>query len=103
MEFVTSHFDDGKSLVLIFLDFSKDFDKVPNNRLVKKTEAHGIYGKILKLQNKLSPINTYVDPVTWFTGVQDFSSLNKRLLTNFMNIQMKPDRGDIRKPYSVSE
>ena len=32
---------------LIYLDFSKAFDKVPYFRLFKKLESHGIRGKLL--------------------------------------------------------
>ena len=33
---------------MVYLDFSKAFDRVPNERLIKKLEAHGIEGGILK-------------------------------------------------------
>ena len=36
MEFVTDTYDDGSSLDLIYLDFSKAFDKVPHEKLMKK-------------------------------------------------------------------
>ena len=32
---------------VVYLDFSKAFDKVPHRRLVKKFKAHGIAGKVL--------------------------------------------------------
>ena len=32
---------------IIYLDFSKAFDKVPRDRLVRKVRAHGINGKVL--------------------------------------------------------
>ena len=34
---------------IIYLDFSKVFDKVPHERLVNKVRAHGIDGKVLRL------------------------------------------------------
>ena len=47
MEDVTNTADNGSSVDIIYLDFSKAFDKVPHQRLLKKFEAHGIQGKIL--------------------------------------------------------
>jgi hypothetical protein len=46
-EVVTKNIDDGNSVDLLYLDFSKAFDKVPYIRLFKKIEAHGISGDIL--------------------------------------------------------
>ena len=40
--------DNGKSNDIIYLDFSKAFDKVPHERLLKKVAAHGIRGNLLK-------------------------------------------------------
>ena len=40
--------DNGKSYDIVYLDFSKAFDKVPHKRLLKKVAAHGIRGNILK-------------------------------------------------------
>ena len=40
--------DNGKSYDIIYLDFSKAFDKVPHERLLKKVAAHGIRGNLLK-------------------------------------------------------
>ena len=33
---------------IIYLDFSKTFDKVPHDRLLSKVRAHGIDGKVLR-------------------------------------------------------
>jgi len=33
---------------VIFLDFAKDFDKVPHQRLLKKLNDHGIHGKLFE-------------------------------------------------------
>jgi len=33
-------------LNIVFLDFAKDFDKVPHKRLILKMRSHGIQGKI---------------------------------------------------------
>ena len=39
--------DNGDSYDILYLDFSKAFDKVPHQRLLGKVRAHGIDGKIL--------------------------------------------------------
>ena len=38
--------DNGESYDVIYLDFSKAFDKVPHQRLLNKIKAHGIGGKV---------------------------------------------------------
>ena len=39
--------DKDKAFDVIYLDFSKAFDRVPHRRLLKKVEAHGITGELL--------------------------------------------------------
>ena len=39
--------DNGDNYDILYLDFSKAFDKVPHQRLLRKVRAHGIDGKIL--------------------------------------------------------
>ena len=39
-EAITSLQDEDHSMDIIFLDFSKAFDKVPKNRLLEKLKAH---------------------------------------------------------------
>jgi len=48
MEHVTKLFDDGDPVDIIYLDFSKAFDKVPHSRLLSKMEALGISGNLLR-------------------------------------------------------
>ena len=48
LEIVTKEFDEGHPLDIIYLDFSKAFDKVPHLRLIEKLKAHSIHGKTLK-------------------------------------------------------
>ena len=38
--------DDGSPVDIIYLDFSKAFDKVPHKRLIEKLKAHGIRGEV---------------------------------------------------------
>jgi len=47
-ETVTKELDESKDMDVIYLDFSKAFDKVPHKRLVKKLRAHGITGEICR-------------------------------------------------------
>ena len=45
-ETITSCIDEGNNMDVIYLDFSKAFDKVPHARLLEKLRAHGINGKV---------------------------------------------------------
>ena len=45
---VTMLIEDGDSVDVIYLDFSKAFDKVPINRLLDKIKAHNIRGNVHK-------------------------------------------------------
>ena len=40
--------DRDENYDVVYLDFSKAFDKVPHQRLLRKVAAHGIDGKMLK-------------------------------------------------------
>ena len=42
MEIVTKQVDKGLPVDVVYLDFSKAFDKVPHSRLINKIKAHGI-------------------------------------------------------------
>ena len=54
-EEVFEKIDEGKPVDVIYLDFAKAFDKVPHKRLIKKLQACGISGQVLKwIQNWLS-------------------------------------------------
>jgi hypothetical protein len=46
LEILTKAVDDGLCLDVVFLDFSKAFDKVPHRKLMSQLEGHGISGKI---------------------------------------------------------
>ena len=47
LEYITKELDDGNSIDVIYLDFSKAFDKVPHRRLVYKLRLHGIGGRLV--------------------------------------------------------
>ena len=40
--------DKGDEYDIVYLDFSKTFDRVPHRRLLSKVKIHGIGGKILE-------------------------------------------------------
>ena len=44
----TKFLEEGETIDVIYLDFAKAFDKVPHKRLIRKCEAFGIKGKLLK-------------------------------------------------------
>ena len=48
LETVTSYVDQGTPMDLIYLDFSKAFDKVPRLRLINKLKAHSVDGNLLQ-------------------------------------------------------
>lgn len=39
--------DAGHPVDIVYLDFAKDFDTVPHQRLIKKLESYGIKGDVL--------------------------------------------------------
>ena len=45
---ITESLDQGGDIDIIYLDFSKAFDKIPHKKLMKKTIGYGIRGKIYK-------------------------------------------------------
>src|ERR1700690_2765927 len=47
MSGVCVYIDDGQVCDAIYLDFSKAFDSVPTERLLRKIENHGIKGRLL--------------------------------------------------------
>ena len=46
LELLTSCIDKGLDIDVLCLDFEKAFDKVPDKRLLKKVQAHGVCGKV---------------------------------------------------------
>jgi len=52
---VTKMIDEGKAMDVVYMDFSKAFDKFPHGRLVQKVRLHGIRGELARwIQNWLS-------------------------------------------------
>ena len=53
-EEVTKMIDEGKAVDVVYMDFSKAFDKVLHGRLVQKVKSHGIRGQLARwVQNWL--------------------------------------------------
>ena len=48
LEKATLAADDGKAMDVVFLDFAKAFGQVPREHLLKKLQAHGIRGNLLR-------------------------------------------------------
>ena len=46
LEVITKNCDEGTPMDIVYLDFSKAFDKVPHKRLLRKMEALGIGGRV---------------------------------------------------------
>ena len=46
MDFVTEKIDNGESVDIVYLDYSKAFDKISHQKLITKLKAHGISGKV---------------------------------------------------------
>ena len=46
-EEVTRKVDEGRAVDVVYMDFSKAFDKVPHGRLVRKIQSLGIHGEVV--------------------------------------------------------
>ena len=51
---VTKMIDEDRAMDVVYMDFSKAFDKVPHGRLVQKVKSHGIRDELARwIQNWL--------------------------------------------------
>ena len=93
MEDFTLMSDSRETIDVVYLDYKKAFDSVPQERLLTKLGAYGFTGSILKwirsfLENRLQRVSvgrSILDPTAVLSGLSQGSILGPIVFTIFIN------------------